>query len=188
MTTHQTIESFFLADYERLREENERLNEIISEMELSRVATESGTGFTDLGKKVEAVKYTLKSSYEMFGYSSSRIKDYTVEQLEKILNKNDVELFDWASKTDAGGYYGKVIRKETHTFPFSVLFGTYKGTYIYAYDPDKYKTSLVNVHDKACEDDWVKASLDEDCKALVIDLLREAITERIEELKKQEEE
>ena len=52
MSEYSTIESFFLADYEKLRKENEEPKNTINEYELQFKACTSEDGFTDLGKSV----------------------------------------------------------------------------------------------------------------------------------------
>ena len=183
MSEYSTIESFFLADYEKLRKENEELKNTINEYELQFKASTSEDGFTDLGKSVCAVRYEVASSYSVF---SNDLKNLTVEQLGKIAEKDDSDIWEWASNTKVGSYYGNIAKRETHTFPFSVLFKTYKGVKKYAYDPDKSRTSLVEVGDTADTEEWVSVQYDDQCKNLAVEEIREIISRRIEELNKSE--
>lgn len=178
-----TIESFFIEEYNRLRNENNDLRDTIAEYEQQLNASTDDGGFTDLGKKVAAVKYEVNSPYSVFSYD---LKNLTVEQLEKIAEKDDEQLWEWASSTSIGSYYGKVAKRETHTYPFSVRFKTYKEDRIYAYDPDKSRTDLIEVAETADTGQWVDIKLDLQCKELALDEIRELVSERIEKLKASE--
>lgn len=183
MTEHMTIESFFLADYERLRNENKNLK---AKLEIAEGRLAKDGGFSDLGKKVDVVNYHVNSSYSVFS-SSGKLHHLTVEELKEIAEKSNDDLWKWAAKTDIGSYYGKVATSEARVFPFSVSFTSYKGTFEYAYDPDKSRQELVAVEDEPCLDCWVQANLDDGCKVLAIAEVRDIIEERIAKLEKEQE-
>lgn len=179
---HQTIEAFFLADYQRIKEENDALKAQINEYKMQEVAEMAEGGFTDLGKKVEAVYYEVLPSYRLFG-SNATWGEFDAEKLRALLGLDDNTLFDKAAETKAT-YSDRVAKRRSKTFPFSVAFSSYKGRNEYAYDPDKDKTNLVEVEMLPDTNRWVLALHDKDSKTLAVEEIREMIRERIEELEK----
>ena len=83
-----TLEGFFLADYQRLRDENEELRRRVDGIRPSEY------GLFDLGKKTECVMVSVNSRS---GYSIDR-EGITSEALRKALEMGDDELWDWAMK------------------------------------------------------------------------------------------
>ena len=83
-----TLEGFFLADYQRLRDENEELRRRVEG------ARPGEYGLFDLGKKTECVRVSVSSRS---GYETDR-EGITSEALRKALEMNDDELWEWAKK------------------------------------------------------------------------------------------
>lgn len=81
-----TMEGFFLADYQRLRQENEELRR------QAEGVTPSEYGLFDLGRKTECVKVSVGSRSN---YGTDR-EGITSEALRKALEMSDDELWDWA--------------------------------------------------------------------------------------------
>lgn len=180
MSENMTIESFFLADYQRLKNENDELKAQIQEYELEKTASTSDCGFTDLGKKTEAIICDVASSYSSFGNDSTWGK-LDVEQLANLAEMEDEALLEKA-KTANQRWGGKVYEEEKRTFPFTVEFATYKGRNRYAYDPDKHRTDLVIVEEEADTNSYVNASLEAECRAIAAEEIREMIRDRINQL------
>lgn len=180
MTENMTIESFFLADYQRLKKENDELKEQIKEHELEKITNTSDCGFTDLGRKTEAIMCNVATSYSSFDKETTWGK-LDVEQLENLAGKEDEALLEKA-KTACQRWGGKVYEEEKRTFPFTVEFATYKGRNRYAYDPDKKRTELVIVSEEADTNSYVNARLEAECRAIAAEEIREMIRDRIDEL------
>lgn len=183
MNENMTIEAFFLADYQRLKKENDHLKERINKHEKERVAAEAEGGFSDLGAKVEAVMYEVGPGYYIFDNEMTWGK-LNVEQLKALLDMGDDGLFNKATEARKK-WGGAVVTNNRKTFPFSVAFSSYKGTKEYAYDPDRNATELVEVLECAELGSWVNARLDADCKALAVEDIRDKLRERIEKLEKE---
>lgn len=184
MSENMTIESFFLADYQRLKKENDELKATIQEHELEKIASTSDCGFTDIGKKTRAVRCEVASSYYAFDDETTWGK-FDAEQLAALAKKEDEALLEEAKKTRKK-WGGNVYEEKNHTFPFTVRFSSYKERSTYAYDPDKSKTELFAVKEEADIDCWVNAMLENECRELAAGSIRDMILDRIEELKNKE--
>ena len=108
-----TLEGFFLADYERLRKENEELKTKLG------AATPSGFGVFDLGHPTDAVKVSVNvvpSSIESY--------DVTLDDLTEASKMNDGELWLWgnAEYKHKERWYSpyKPIRVEYHRFQYTL--------------------------------------------------------------------
>lgn len=181
MSENMTIESFFLADYQRLKKENDELKATIQKNDMEKVARASDFGFSDLRKKTRAVRCEVTSSYYAFDNETTWGK-FDAEQLAALAEKEDEALLEEAKKTRRK-WGGNVYEEKNHTFPFTVRFSSYKECSTYAYDPDKSKTDLFDVKEEADTDCWVNARLENECRALAAGSIRDMILDRIEELK-----
>lgn len=186
MSENMTIESFFLADYQRLKKENDELKATIQEHELEKIASTSDCGFTDLGKKIEAVWCECSDSYSAFG-SNATWENLDTEELSNLIKKDDDALLEEAKEARLR-WSGVVYEEKKRTFPFTVAFATYKGRKRYAYDPDYGRTNLVEIDEESGTCRWVNARLEEDCRREAAAEIRDMLLDRIEELKKKEEE
>lgn len=182
MTENMTIESFFLADYQRLKKENDELKATIQEHELEKIASTSDCGFTDLGKKVEAIRCEVAGSYCTFD-DEATWGNLDTKKLTSLIEKEDDALLEEARRTKQrwGGF---VYEEEKRIFPFTVEFASYKGRRRYAYDPDYGRTTLVEVDEKSGTGRWVNARLEENCRREAAEAIRDTLRGRIEELNK----
>lgn len=101
------LEEFFLADYEKMRE---RIQELEDEIECLRP---DRYGIRDIGKPQDLVKVSV------LGYLSLYETDTMPSELEEPLAKSDEDLLAWGRSTSKS-YYGKVVEVEKKTMPFTV--------------------------------------------------------------------
>ena len=180
MTENITIESFFIADYKRLKKENDELKARIHDQELEKAASTSDCGFTDLGRKTEAFRCEVASSYSAFDKEASWGK-LGIEELNALSEKKTEAILEEA-KAARQHWSGVVYSEEKRTFPFTVNFVTYKGGRQYAYDPDYNRTSLVEIGKEPGTGCWVNARLEADCREIAAEEIREMIHDRIDQL------
>lgn len=180
MTENMTIESFFLADYQRLKNENDELKAQIHEHELEKITSTSDCGFTDLGRKTEAFRCEVASSYSAFDKEASWGK-LGIEELNALAEKKTEAILEEAEEARQR-WSGVVYSEEKRTFPFTVKFVTYKGERQYAYDPDYGRTSLVEIYEESGTSCWVNARLEAECRAIAAEEIREMIRDRIDQL------
>ena len=181
MTENMTIESFFVADYQRLKKENDILKDANDALHRELEKNTSDCGFIDIGRKTEAIRCNVATSYYAFDKETTWGK-LDAEQLENLAGKEDEALLEKA-KTAYKRWGGKVYEEEKRAFPFTVEFATYKGRNRYAYDPDKNRTELVVVSEEADTNSYVNARLEAECRAIAAEEIREMIRDRIEDLK-----
>ena len=173
-----TLAKFIVGEYERLKKENEDLREVV---ECFQEKNQNG-GFTDLNKKTKAVRYFVENEYAAFNALSHWGK-YGLDKLEWLLNIDDESLYEEATTPGITKEF-KVIKKEEHEFPFTVLFETYKESTVYCYDPDRVKDTLVYVTKNACVGDWVMEHAANLSKRMAVQEVRDMIRKRVEELEK----
>lgn len=179
MSENMTIESFFIAEYRRMKNENDILKDANDALHRELEKT-SDCGLTDLGMKTEAIRCNVASSYSAFGDGAAWGKLDTEELANLIENGDDAILEE--AKTAKKLWDGRVYEEEKITFPFTFEFSTYKGRNRYAYDPDRDKTELVIVSEDADTNSYVNANLEAECRAIAAEEIREMIRDRIDEL------
>lgn len=176
----ETIESFFLRDYEKLREENEALRENVNKLEEQINVDE---GFRDLHAPINMVKITTDvDSYDFFRRDCAAFKDKSVDELKAIIGMSDAELLKLLERTKVTSYGTNAITITEKTFPFTAQFKTYKGTREYAYDPDKDVCKLVPIVYEVDVDRWVVSDIKFDVIRYALEEARNTIREHIVEI------
>lgn len=183
MTEPLTIEGFFLADYAKVKARNEELENEIREARAKYEAQLPDTGFVDLRTPINLVKVsTERGKYSLFESSDAPMKDLTKGQLRSLIDMDDDALLEKMRKTGTG-YCGHVIDINEKKFPFTVRFSSYKGSRVYAYDPDKNRTDLIEFSDSEADTEcWVVSDFKHECIRHALEKVRETLQERIEKL------
>lgn len=189
MTEPLTIESFFLSDYAKVKARNEELENEIREAKEKYNAQLPETGFVDLRTQINLVRVDTEcSDYRLFKMSDAPLKDLNSEQLKNLLEMDNDRLLE-KMKNVKSSYCGYAIEVKEKKFPFTVKFSSYKGTKIYAYDPDYNNDELVEFLDsEAGLDCWVVSDLKEECIRYALEEVREKLKGRIEELESRSQE
>ena len=99
--SNMTLEGFFLADYQRLREENEELKSIVTTLSNDTISRLADFGVHDCKQTCEAVKVETCSSYNF--YTSQY--GFKLEDLRKAYGLDNEGLLEWATKTYKGSSY-----------------------------------------------------------------------------------
>lgn len=178
-----TIESFFLADYAKVKARNEELENEIREAKAKYDSELPETGFVDLRTPINLVRVEAeRGSYSLFDSNNAPMKDFTTEQLQCLIDLDDETLLE-KTRNMSTGYSGHVIDIQEKKFPFTVEFKSYKGNKVYAYDPDSYDTDLIRFLDsEASIGDWVVSDFKQECISDALEKVRETLQERIEKL------
>lgn len=181
-----TLEGFFLADYQRMRQENDELRQQIAE--LSREDS-SRYGVFDLGEPVDMVKVEVKSCYYFTG--DYGLKDYTAEQVDSIRAKTNEELMNWAETFKIGDWSGTAIQVTEKRYRFSVRVTDMDGSKRYAFDP-RHSCAVVSLDDQETEmvdnlDNWMPADMLDDLKKAALSEVRDHLYKAYEKKRKAEE-
>lgn len=183
---NMTIESFFLADYQKLRRENEHLRQEIAEQKRE---NSSQYGVFDLGEGADMVKVSAESSYYYTGDYS--LKNYTSEEVESILDKSDDELMNWAETFNLGDWSGKPIKIEKKRYRFTVRVVDMDGSKIYAFDPRySQEVVLIDESEPIMADNlglWMPADMLDDLKKAALSEVRDHLYKAYEKKRKAEE-
>ena len=157
-----TLEDFFLADYERLREKVAELEEQVRQLQPHEY------GIVDLGRRSNVIRVGVRSS----GYLYE--DDTTAEELEEALKKSDAGLLEWGKQRKVS-YGSKAISIEKRTLPFTVQVMDMEGEHTYATDGCSEYVDLSAPEDiEELLGSWCDASLEELLlKAAVRDLRKE---------------
>lgn len=178
-----TIESFFLADYAKVKARNEELENEIREAKDKYNAQLPEAGFVDLRTPINLIRVDTESSeYRLFESSDAPMKDATIDRLKSMIEMDDDALLEKMQETRAG-YSGHVIDITEKKFPFTVMFTSYKGKRVYAYDPDHNSDSLIKFSDsEAGIECWVVSDLRQECTKYALEAVRETLQKRIEKI------
>ena len=183
METSMTIESFFLNDYVKLKEENNELKQEIYNYNDQIINAEVDCGFTDLHSPITLVLVEIENShYSLFQSNDSEFKAYTSQELQELLNMSDADLEKKLKTTHHSFYARNLLTIKTKKFPFTLKFKSYKGEVVYAYDPDGHRTELIDFANKPAVDQWVEVEFKQQSIEYALQMFREAVTERIDEL------
>lgn len=169
------LAEFFIRKYEELEEEVRDLRETYCKDE----------GFSDFGCATYAVRCSVLDRHGMFS-PLSNWGEYGIEDLEELLLMTDAELLEEAkAPCDFKGY--EIIKMITRRFPFTVKFESYKGQRFFGYDPDEDAHQLHEITSDETFDSWAWRSKGKALEEHAVKVVREGIAERIEKLKKREE-
>lgn len=184
---HLTIESFFLNDYAKVKEEKERLEGELLELKERQLKMEQVTdGFTDLKTPIKLVYVdTNLSRYYLFG-DSCPLRDKTAEQLHELISKDWKELAEYLTELKVSSY-SKALEVKERRFPFTLKFNTYKGTKVFAYDPDYDEDGLITFKDdSAYIDCWVVSEFKAECIRYAVERFIEEARERIVDIESED--
>lgn len=177
-----TIESFFLADYQRVKARNEELQREIEEVRRKYDEDNPNGGFRDLHATIEMVSVSTEfSDYSLFKASEAPLLAKTRDELSAIVALDDQALAEWASKTRVR-YGGKIVSVDRKVFPFTVEFSSYRGERRYAYDPDGSSRELIEIRDEADTGSWVPSEFEGESVSMALSDLRDVLRGRIEAL------
>lgn len=178
-----TIESFFLNDYAKIKEEKENLEKELFELKEHVYKTEQmSEGFVDLKTPIKLIYIDVNlSNYKLFGDDGS-LCDKTIEQLQEIISKSQEEIAEYLTNLKVYSY-SKALNIKERNFPFTLKFTTYKGTEIFAYDPDYEDNRLIKFKNDAAINCWVVADFKDECIRYAVKNFIEFVNERINELR-----
>ena len=166
-----TIEGFFLADYQRMRERIEELEAKVAEYEHNERTADFGC--FDLRKSVDAVCVRTASSYEY-----KRDDLFTAERLDELIAMGDDELLEWARRRHKVGDWTTLepIEVDRHRYQYTLRFVESRSDNTFVTDGER-RSSLIEMCDEACIGSWVDASLLDECIALALEVVRENLRE-----------
>lgn len=178
-----TLEGFFLADYERLRNENDELKAKLGEVSV----TPEEYGCFDLRKPFDGIKLTVESSY--------RLKDsdygYTSEMLEKALEMDDDEFWAWCLTLKRGRSYcsSYPIGFEQHRYQYTLRFRETRSDMTLVTDGENESILLVISDEEGedCLNCWQSADRLDYVREQAVSLVKHRIKEAIPILREKEE-
>lgn len=172
--SEKTLESWFLRDYERLKDENAALKEQVAVYE----AKMDGYGITDLRRTTNAVMCEVASAWTFSEYLLENSR-YTVGQVEGFIAEDDAELFERFDGMTLGYYTAASIREtefqytlrihETRTDWIGVTDGKKESRIIALADPDE----------GFCTGTWFPAECRDAMVPFVAGLLRDVLKDAI---------
>lgn len=176
--SENTLEGWFLRDYERIKAENDSLKEQVAAYE-SRF---DGYGITDLHETTKAVMCEVTSVWVFSEYMLENGK-YTTEQVEGFIAGDDAELFEMFDGMTLGYYNAASMQekefqytlriRETRTDWVGVTDGNKGDSIIALADPDK----------GFCTGTWFPAECRDAMVPYVAGLLRDRLKDAIERYK-----
>ena len=178
-----TLESFFLADYQRMRQENDELRQEIAEQ---RRESSKQYGVFDLNGPVEMV--IVKTAPYYYYTGDYALKDYTADEIEDIHDKTSDELLKWAKSFDFGPYMSRPIEITEQRYRFSIEVADMDGVKRYAFDP-RYCDPLVPIDDSEPNmvdnlGRWMPSGMLDDLTAAACGLVRSNLLDAYEEKRK----
>lgn len=123
-----TLEGFFLADYERMRE---RITEL--EGEVKRL-TPDGYGCIDQHQTCDAVKVEVASTYTLREMARNGMG---LDQMRKAYGMDNDDLWAWATKRYRSSSYGSMtqpIEVNHHRYQYTLTFNETRGCNTYVTD------------------------------------------------------
>ena len=175
---NMTLEGFFLADYQRLRE---RVREL--EDEVVRLSND-GYGCIDRHQACDAVKVSVARAYDIRNLTQHGM---TLDQLREAHAMTDDDLYEWARKPHKNSSYGSTrpIDIEEHTYQYTLTFNETRGCHTYVTD-GREGSRLVEIDlmedemsDNLCQ--WCRERYLVDLKIAALSELRDVIGRVIED-------
>lgn len=173
-----TIEDFFIKEYERVVAENNKLKNQLSKFENS----DKTFGVFDLNQQKELVRVDVEGSsyfWKETGLSKKQLsellslgKDDLVEKCKKIKRKETY-------------FSGAALKINEERYRYSISVCDMDGTHEYAFDNTK-SPHLIDLRSEPDLSVWVEACYLDQVLSLAVQQLREAISERIEEIEQEE--
>lgn len=173
-----TIEDFFIKEYERVVAENNELKKQLSDLESSGETF----GVFDLHQPKELVRVDVEGSsyfWKETGLSKKQLnellslgKDDLVEKCKKIKRKETY-------------FSGAALKIEEKRYRYSISVRDMDGKHEYAFD-DTNSPDLVDLASAPELSDWVEARYLDQILSIAASELREAISDRIEEIEQEE--
>lgn len=183
--TKMTLEGFFLADYERLRAENDELKDKLRHMRALDETAEYG--ITDLKHKTEMVKVRVVRDYNLtaeYGFTSKGVREAAA--------MTDEELWDWGITRRRSRRYNydhmAPIVFEQHTYQYTVRVVESRMDEVFATDGTE-GSELLPLKDwegEECLDVWRRAERLDEIKRAALEELRDALHKAGDRLEKQE--
>ena len=181
-----TLEGFFLADYQRLREENEELRRKVEEL------TPSGYGLFSLGHETECVRVNV-SSRSNYGIEREGI---TSEALRKALEMGDDDLWKWAIKPRrhlTTSWYSafRAIEVERKTFAYTIRIRETRSDCVWVTEanPNNDESRFIPLKEwegSDCLGVWQDAERFDYIKAQALDWLRSVLERAIPDIEEEE--
>lgn len=179
-----TLEGFFLADYERMRN---RISEL--EKEVSRL-TPDGYGCFDLHETCDAVKVKAASTYDIKNMANNGMG---IDELRRAYEMTDDDLLVWASQPYRSSSYGSrtwPISIDYHKYQYTLRFNETRGCHTYVTDGEGNSTLVeIDFMEDLMEDNlnnWCREEHLEKLKDAALAALRENIGRALKELEKEQ--
>lgn len=183
-TNEMTLEGFFLADYERMRN---RISEL--ENEVTRL-TPDGYGCFDLHETCDAVRVRPVSTYDIRSMANNGMG---LDELRKAYEMTDDDLFVWASKPYRSTSYGSWTRPisiDYHKYQYTLKFKETRGCHTYVTDGEGNSELIeIDLMEELMEDNlnnWCREEHLEKLKKAALAVLRKNIELVIKEFEKEE--
>lgn len=163
-----TIESFFLDEYNKLRDEVEELREYKQQQ----AAT---LGITDLHRKQPMVKYDVSTAYYWKEYY---LKNHNVgvEWFDSLLAMSDDELFKKLNGLDLGGWHNKAITCIEEEFQYTLMIEESRDSWI-GYTNGERGDSIVEIPTAPAVGSLVPVEFNQASRDLAISDLRQYLEE-----------
>ena len=183
-TIGMTLEGFFLADYERMRE---RIAELESEVKR---LTPDGYGCIDQHQTCDAVKVEVASTYTLKEMVRNGME---LDQMRKARGMVNDDLWAWATKRYRSSSYGSMtqpIEVSYHKYQYTLTFNETRGCSTYVTDGQGGR-ELVEIDQM--EDDmvdnlgqWCREEYLDKLKLAALSELRDHLESAIMDLEKKE--
>lgn len=177
--SENTLEGWFLRDYERVKAENESLKEQVAAYE-SRF---DGYGITDLHQMTKAIRGAVTSDWAFSEYLLENGK-YTVEQVEGFIAECDDDLFERFDGMKLGYYLAATI--EEHEFPYTLRIRETRCDWVGVTDGNEGSDiiMLADLDEGVCLNAWFPESCRDAMVHVAADMLRDSLRGAIERYEK----
>ena len=172
--SENTLESWFLRDYERLKEENAALKEQVAAYE----AKMDGYGIIDLHRRTKAVMCEVSSAW---GFSEQLLENgkYTVGQVECFIADDDAELFGRFDGMTLGYYTAASIQETEFQYTLRVNETRVDWTGVTDGKKDSKIIALADPDKGFCTGTWFPAECRDAMVPFVAGLLRDELKNAI---------